>query len=219
MKYCDKCNVCIRGSNTFCPLCQAKLHGSNDNDLYPHVTSVYKQFELFFKILISSTVSSSVVAVAVNMLMPQTGWWSPLVVFGMICLWISMFFAFKKRRNLPKNISYQVFIVSALCIVWDIITGFRGWSLDYVVPILFTAAMISLSIIAKIMHIAVSDYMVCMIIDILFSIAPIIFIMLGLVRVLIPSVICVTTSIVLLTTIIIFQGKSIRTELSKRLHI
>ena len=40
-----------------------------------------------------------------------------------------------KRRNILKNETWQLLIITVLCILWDHFTGWRGWSLDFVFPI------------------------------------------------------------------------------------
>ena len=69
----------------------------------------------------------------------------------------SLAFALHKWRNIPKNMIYQVVILSLLAVVWDRFTGWHGWSLDYVIPILCVTAMVSMSAIAKVCLLYTSD--------------------------------------------------------------
>lgn len=219
MKYCEKCKINVRGNIKNCPLCQNKLSGSSDEILYPKLETVFKQYKIFFKFLILITAIISVTSLAVNLLIPQSGIWSLFVVFGIICFWICLVTAYKRRNNLAKNISSQVFLISILCIIWDIVTGWRGWSLSYVLPISCTAAIFSLVILSRLLKFAPADYIVCLATDILLGIIPLIFFLSGLASTGIPSVICTGLSVIAFIFILLFEGKEIKIELAKRLHI
>lgn len=219
MKYCERCKVNVRGKDYLCPLCQNKLSGLPEEEIYPDIPTIYKQFELFFKLLIISSVASGITCVAVNLILPDTGYWSVFVLLGIVCFWISLVFAVRKRNNIPQNIVYQVFILSVLCVGWDSITGWRGWSLDFVIPIASIVTMISLAVVAKTMKMPIDDYMVYMFANIAFGIIPLIFYLTKLVEVVIPSIICIAISILSLVTLMLFKGKSMRLELIKRFHL
>jgi hypothetical protein len=44
--------------------------------------------------------------------------------------------AVRKRRNVAKGTVHLVVLVGLICVYWDYLTGCRGWSLTYAVPIL-----------------------------------------------------------------------------------
>ncbi len=219
MKYCENCKVNVRGVNKICPLCQSKLTGHSDEVMYPEIKSVFKQYELFFKLLVLGTVSGGVASVAVNIILPKSGFWSFFVVLGIVCFWISLYYGFKKRHNLPRNISNQVLLVSGLCVVWDLITGWHGWSLDYVFPCACAFSIISLVIVAKIFKLPPGDYQMCLTVDIIFGAVPVVFYVTGLANIAIPSVICTAISIISFVFILLFNGKEIKEEIIKRFHI
>jgi hypothetical protein len=219
MKYCDKCKVTIRSNEAVCPLCQNRLVGTEGEEIYPEVPTIYRQFEMFFKLLILSTILAGVGCVAVNLILPQGGYWSVFVVLGILCFWISLAYAVKKKDNIPKNITVQVVILSLLSIGWDWLTGWRGWSLDFVLPITCIAAMISLSIIARVTKMPAGDYIVYLIVDIVFGIVPLIFYLTGLVGIVIPSVICIALSLLSLSVLILFEGKNMLQEIERNFHL
>jgi hypothetical protein len=113
---------------------------------------------------------------------------------------------------------WQVTVVTALSVFWDWQTGWRGWSIDYLIPIIYVAAELVMYITARIMKLSVRDYITYAMLDALFGILPIIFILFGWVKELYPSVICVTVSVIFLSAIFIFQGEDIKNEWNKRMH-
>ena len=219
MKHCEKCKIDVRGSTKRCPLCQGRLTGESDEVMYPKIATVLEKHELFIKLLILGTVTAGAAAVAVNLILPKTGLWSLFVVLGIICFWISLATAFKRRNNLPKNITSQVVIISLLCMLWDYITGWHGWSIDYVLPISCAAGMVSLGILARILPLPRGDYLVCMVMDIVFGNVPLIFFFLGKTTVAIPSVACAALSVVAFVFILLFEGGDIKEEIIRRIHI
>ncbi|MFT8318465.1 MAG: DUF6320 domain-containing protein [Sporolactobacillus sp.] len=219
MRYCEKCRVKVRGEETRCPLCQNRLTGSAEENVYPSIPTVYKQNELFFKSLIFSTITAGVVCAAINLILPQSGYWSVFVLLGILCFWISLSYALRKKDNIPKSISNQVFILSILSVGWDWFTGWHGWSVNYVLPISFSVALLSLAIIAKVIKLPAEDYIVNLVVDIVFGIAPLILYIAGLVGPVIPSVICTSLSIISLSALILIEGKRVLREIIKNFHL
>ena len=221
MKYCEKCTVKAAVNTKRCPLCQNRLTelGGGEGSIFPPVMTVYHQFGVFFKLLILGSVAAAVICVAINLMLPQSGMWSMFVVMGVACLWIALAFALRTRHNFLKNLVYQAIVISVLSVVWDWVTGWRGWSIDYVIPIICMVAMVLLAVIVKIKHMEISDYIIYMALFGIFGIIPIIFYLTGSLRILYPSLICVAQSIISLAALIIFEGENVRAELKRRLHL
>ena len=76
MKHCDKCKIDVRGEFERCPLCQNKLTGESKPYEFPKVQSFYEKYEKIFKFAILVTSSLSIISIAVNILLPQSGHWS-----------------------------------------------------------------------------------------------------------------------------------------------
>ena len=222
MRYCEKCKIQVTGSWDTCPLCQRPLsiHGKDEiPDSFPMIPTVYHEYNLFFRILILASISVGVIALAINFLFPAGGFWSFFVVAGIACAWISLAIAVHKRRNIPKTILYQVVILSFFSVLWDLFTGWRGWSLDYVVPILCFGAILVMTVMIKVMKQYISDYLIYFVMDAVFGIVPVIFLLVGIIDIPLPTVICVTGSIISLASLWVFSGKSLWEELKRRLHL
>ena len=134
-------------------------------------------------------------------------------------MWLGLVVVLNKRHNIPKTIMWQVTVVTVLSVLWDLLTGWRGWSVTYLIPIVYVAAIIVMYITAKIMKLSTRNYVTYAFIASLFGIIPVLFIVFKWVKTLYPSIICVTISIIFLAAIIIFQGDNIKKELGKGLHI
>ncbi|ERI98149.1 DUF6320 domain-containing protein [bacterium 210820-DFI.6.52] len=221
MKYCEQCKLTVTGQRSRCPLCQSVLRDEGEpyEEVFPVIPTVYNRFQFFFKLLIFASAVLGIVSVVINLLLPQSGVWSLFVLGGIGCLWVFLFIAVRKRNNIPKNILWQVAVAILFCLLWDLFTGWHGWSVDYVVPSICVAAMAALAVTAKVFRLVVGDFLFYLLISVLFGILPVISILLGWVQVLYPSLICVGCSLVSLAAVLIFQGENMKREWRRRMHL
>jgi len=222
MQTCKHCGVAVTGSGRCCPLCQGTLAGtpSPEEDVFPVLTRSRQRLVLFLRICALATVAAAVICLAVNFMLPDDGWWSLFVVGGLGSVWLLGAIALCKRHNIPKTILWLVVLAGLLSLVWDHLTGGHGWAFRYVIPILCSGAMLTLLILPQILHMGVSDYLVYLVIDFLFAVLPVLFYFTGrLGTTLIPSLVCVCISLVSFTAVLVFQGRALAGELSRRMHI
>jgi hypothetical protein len=221
MKTCEKCAVSVSGGFGKCPLCQNTLIGEEQNEYetFPFIPLVINKHSLLFRLLLLCSALAVIISFTVNWMLPQSGFWSLFVVAGVACLWVSLLTAIRKRHNILKNLSYQVTIISILSVLWDVFTGWHGWSVDYVVPIAFTSVMTATAILARILKMQTETYMVYSVLLIVYGIIPAIFVLSGLSAIIYPSLICVAGSLLSLAALLIFEGRNMIEELKRRLHL
>ncbi|WMJ21920.1 DUF6320 domain-containing protein [Paludicola sp. MB14-C6] len=221
MKRCQHCNVAVVGQVDTCPLCQCSLDktGEPSQDIFPSIPTIYHQYSFLLRLVLFISVVIAVASTAINFMFTQSGWWSLFVLGGIACLWISLYFIIQKRANISKTITYQVILISLFSVVWDALTGWRGWSIDYVIPIVCASSMLTVGIITKVKKVPKEDYMIYFVLEALFGIIPIIFFLTGILNTVYPSLICIALSLIFFAALFIFTGPSIIAELKKRLHL
>lgn len=220
MRYCDKCKVHVSGNSTVCPLCQHRLSADGrDAPVFPPVSTMFDKHKLFFKLLMFVSVAACVICVGINLIIPTKIFWAIFVVFGIIGAWIDGIFSYKKLHNIPKTILYQVIILSALSLIWDWFTGWHGWSVDYVIPFLCVAAILTMTALSWLAKLNLDDYTFYIFLYALFGIVPILFLLFNCVRVRYPSVISIGIGILSFAGLAIFKGSYIWAELKSRLHL
>jgi len=79
--------------------------------------------------------------------------------------------------------------------------------------------MIEMFIVANIKKLKIEEYIVYLIIDILFGIVPLILLLLDIVNVVYPTLICVVESVISLSILILFEGKALKAEIVRRMHV
>lgn len=221
MLYCENCKIQLRGKYARCPLCQGDLTGEADpaGNVFPTVFSREQTYRKLLVWLALGSVAAAAVCIAVNLILPSGGWWFPLVVGGILSFWISLALVLKKRMNLPKTILWQVGVLSLLAFCWDRFTGFQGWSLNYVLPILCTSTMVAMSVIAKIRKLEIQNYIFYLVVDCVFGIISFALLAAGKITVVIPSAICFAMTIIFLAALLLFQGKALAAEMQRRFHL
>ena len=219
MQYCEKCRVSVRGSDEKCPLCQSKLSGTAETAQYPKISTANSKLAFGIRIAALATVLLCIAAGAVNIIVTPGEHWALIAISAALCLWICFLYAVKKRKKLSRNIIVQVILVCLLSVVWDIATGYKAWSVNFVVPCACSSAAIALEILALVLKMPASDYMFCLLWDSIFGLVPLILIMTGNVSVMLPSVVCIAISVAVVFFTAIFYGKEIVLEIQKRFHM
>ena len=138
---------------------------------------------------------------------------------GIGCACVSVWVGVLKKANLLKNIIWQLLIVSVCAVLWDAFTHWHGWSIEYVFPITCLVAMIAMAVVARVTHTPASEYLIYLVLDALFGVIPVIFLLTGILKVTYPSVICVGGSVISVLALLCFQGENMRRELHKKLHL
>ncbi|HHW24298.1 MAG TPA: hypothetical protein GXX22_02445 [Clostridiales bacterium] len=220
MKYCEKCHVNVRGNPELCPLCQGRLAGEGEEfEPFPPTRSVYRQFERLFRWLLFATVSAAIICVAVNLMLPWTGAWSLFALLGLGCFWVIVHLSIRRKSGIARYIANQAAVISAFCVIWDFVTGWRGWSIDYALPIAFTAAMLAIIVAGLVLRSDAGDYIASLLLIGLGGLVPLAFYFTGILGTPIPSIICVACSLILFVGLLLFKGGEIKYELEKRFHL
>ena len=221
MLRCKNCKILLPGAYARCPLCQGDLTGEPDpgGNVYPALPARAGERRSVLARIAFGTAAAGAVCIAVNLTLPASGPWCLFVIGGILSFWISFALVVQKRKNLPKTILWQVIILSLLAFLWDRFTGFQGWSLNYVLPILCTAAMAAMAILAKIRNLDIQDYVLYLIIDCVFGILSCSLLAAGRITEPIPSAVCFAATDISLAALLLFQGRAFLAELQRRFHM
>ena len=218
MKQCKKCHVKVNVTDDICPLCQNKLVGKSENNVFPYVPTIKKRFSLFFKILLLVSIIVSLICVAIDYALNKYHF-SLLVIFGFVCLFIILKTTLTKRDSIYKTILWQLVIFAILIISWDYFTGRHGWSLTYAVPILCIVGSVSIAILSIVLHDYLDEELFYFICIALIGMIPLTFVFTNIITNKIPSIICALLNIFCFLGLLIFKSKEILEELKRRMHI
>ncbi|MGC4018984.1 MAG: DUF6320 domain-containing protein [Muricomes sp.] len=146
--------------------------------------------------------------------------WTLFASAGIVTMWLDSAIGFIKRYNLMKNAMWQLIIVTVGCILWDIFTGWHGWSVDFVLPIVCVSITLSMFIIAKVQKHTAREYMIYFVMAGGYGvILPLILLLTGVIKLKIISVACVVVCFLFLAGLVIFKGKEFWEEMHKKFHV
>lgn len=221
MLYCEKCGVHITGAPDHCPLCQGTLNGEPDPEggLFVPLIHQRKKESYVFAIITMMALATIIICLSVDFLVGPGLHWSLFASGGAGCSWVFAVIGWKKRAELAKNIFLQTLLISVVGCLWDLFTGWKGWSLDYVIPGVCVAAVLSLSVLAVVLRLETSEYMAYLCTVAVYGCVPLVFLLTGLVGVRYPSIICAALCFLALAALFLFFRKNTLDELQKKLHI
>lgn len=187
--------------------------------LYPNVKVIAKRIDLMIRIYAFSAIVVETLLAYYNYKTYENSYWSVLVGVVLFYIFIALRITFKEGYEYTTK-SILMVISAVLCVVLiDVLTDFRGWSLNYVLP----SAIILLNtgiIIAMFINIRNwQSYMMIELFTILWSTLPFILNKLGFLTNLSLSHIATAYSILLFLGTIIIGGKRASNELKRRFHV
>jgi len=217
---CEKCGVHLTGERNRCPLCGRILRETGEEDpvLYP-IVPLRTSYNLIFKI---STFVAILCIVVINIInsafIPHLALYIPLTI-STVCAWLVINIGYKKRKNIPKNILYLALISIGLCVLWDYMTDWRGWSLNYVMPIILGSLHVFYFVMSLVDRRNASAYRIYFLISMVGALLTGIFFLCDVITVRPFAAISIGAGIGLLCFQLIFRWRSFSSELSSRFHV
>jgi hypothetical protein len=221
MSKCRNCKIEITDVTDKCPFCHCVLEQDETEcqNRYPEAWVVVRRFHLFENIVLFLSILIEAVLMLVNYFVTPFFVWSAIVglilIYGNVVLRLAII---GKSGYQFKTISL-VIIGSVILVAIDYLTGYRRWSLNYVVPagVLFMdAGILVLMIVNKRNW---QSYMMVQIITILLSLIQVILLALGEVTVTSLTVIACAVSVFIFLGTWIIGDERARTEMKRRFHI
>lgn len=222
MQYCPLCQVKVIGSKRACPLCEGPLTGrpEPEREIFPQVVPPHRRARVARRII-----TLCVIAVLVGCMQVESVWhpssnWPLLVMAAALCSWLSVMLGISRRRMLMQNLTAQTLLFSVLSVLWDFGTGWRGWSITWVFPILFMGAIGVLLLLKLVLHVAMVDAVGWIgVLTVLGWLVPLALLLTKTVDVMLPSILCCGASFVTLVVLVLFFHRYMRQEAERRFHL
>lgn len=220
MNKCDSCGVSITGVRTYCPLCGKKLSDAAEEDygVFPRV-KVQVSYDLIVKITTFAAIVAILVINIINFsFIPHLRLYVPLSL-SVGCAWIIIVVGVRKRKNIPKGIMYETIISVLLCLLWDKVTGWHGWSVDYVLPITFAAVNVFYFVMSFVDRSKNTQYNIYFIMSLIGTLITTVLLLTGAAEPTPFVTIPVAVGLSLLIAQLIFRGRQFMSELHRRFHV
>lgn len=222
MKICKRCQIKILDETVTCPLCRSVL---DDEDLvkgdfrYPTLSFNSSRYYLLNKILLFISVMIVITSVTVNYVLYNGVLWSLASIVAVLYSWTIIRHAVKNSIDLASKIIVQAISASILIIVIDVVIGFNGWSVDYVVPQVAILANIGIFILLIVSKLDWKRYVLHQMGMAFLGFVPVILSLFQVVNHPLMSYIATATSVVILVFTVIFGDKSLKSEITRRFHV
>ena len=161
----------------------------------------------------------AVICGMINIMTAGTLNWFWFAGAGCVCAWLVVMVAYSKRRNILKNEIWQLLLISVIAILWDRFTGWRGWSVDFILPFGVLSVQFSVPVIARVNRLKREEYLFYLVQVCIAGLIPMILAWTGVVKFVYPSVICAGISILTLAALFIFCKKDTLREFHKKLRM
>ncbi|MCD7819743.1 MAG: DUF6320 domain-containing protein, partial [Lachnospiraceae bacterium] len=104
-------------------------------------------------------------------------------------------------------------------ILWDNFTGWRGWSVDFLLPLASLTVLGSMPIIIKVQHLERQEYLFYLLQSCAFGFIPLILLLAGVTRLSYPSILCTGISFLVLIGLFIFWNRDTLREIRKKFRM
>lgn len=221
MKHCSKCKVNVDAPRRHCPLCGSLLSEGDgtEQEIFPVIPPLYHQYNIFFRAMVFVSILVGVVAVSVNLLLPETGWWSALVLLTDGGVWIAAATGLRRRTSLSKRILWQAVVTLLLLTAADGLTGWHRWSVNYVIPLTMMFTIVAILLVENVMGHRFEDYAIYLMIGGCLGLVPLVLVFTHVATVRWPAILSMAVSVLTISAMFLFAGHDTREELKRRLHM
>lgn len=145
MGKCQNCRLEILDETERCPLCQTVLEPTEElENMYPDVRLRVRRMLFASRVYLFAAILLEGVLVGVNLFVYSELWWSALAGLGLALGYIVIRFGIAGKAGYRSK-TFWLCVAAVLCaIAADFIIGYRGWSLDYALPIGILAVDLSI---------------------------------------------------------------------------
>ena len=221
MNRCPKCNVVILDDTDRCPLCKHVLEsdGTQGENRYPDAIAVTRRFRFVENLVLFLSIVVECLLIGINYLVNKEVAWSLVIgiilVYGNVVLRMAVL---GKSGYMAKTVCLILLAVVMLLGI-DYLTGYRRWSLDYVLPGGILAIDLALFLLIIINRRNWQSYMMPELLTVLLSIIPVVLFETGVIHFPYLVWLAVGVSVFLFLGTLILGDQRARTELKRRFHI
>ena len=137
MRECRNCKVEILDATAVCPLCNSVLEVSGEGEGgagYPDVKAGVRKLSFIVRLYSFLAIVSEAALATINYLYFHGIWWSAITGICILYFYVTLKYSLQKNKGYQTVLLVQVIGAVLLVIAADNIAGYRGWSVNYVLP-------------------------------------------------------------------------------------
>ena len=219
MQYCSKCRISIKGDKTECPLCGGRLTGDATPGGFPVLEKNRFTHMTVVKVATFCCITFFIIVLALEILYNFELAWAPFAVLGALIGWGDLMVGIYYRNNLIKTLSVETYLAMAVCLLVDMLTGWHGWSLAYVLPIGFVLLVFVIIAVGRGAQLRLEEYIIYIFVAMLLSMLQIIPVLTRLNPVILPAVVCMALLLIAACAAVIFRFRDLRSAVQKLFNL
>lgn len=229
MNRCRTCNVRIVDDTLICPLCNSVLvveHKAGKDKtqkrksgMYPNVRTVTRNLNFIIKLYMFLAIVLEAGLIIINYLTYNGIRWSAISGIAILYFYMTLRYSVQKNNGHKGVLFMQVIGGVIVTVFIDFIMGYRGWSVDYVLPSAILLLDLSIIIMMLVNIENWQSYILFQLLNVVFSIAILILWKTGVSHFPILTFIAAGLSTVFFIGTLIFGDRTAKNELKRRFHV
>lgn len=135
MSRCRQCNIEVLDETERCPLCNSVLEQTDEvENMYPDVRLITRKWMIATRIYLFCAILLEAILVYINMVTESGIWWSAVTGLSFFYIYMLIRFAILGKSGYKGKITILTMIAVLVVIAIDFVVGYRGWSVNYVLP-------------------------------------------------------------------------------------
>ena len=220
MSRCRTCNVEILDESELCPLCHSVLEQTAEmENMYPDARLKTQKLLFASRMYLFCALVLEFVLILIDFNSETQVHWSILVGLGLLYLYTVLRYAIIGKSGYRAKTIVLVLLAVLLLVAVDFVTGYRGWSVDYVASggILLLDVVILVLMIYN--HRSWQSYMMWQVTTVLLSLIPVVLYLTGLEKNFTMAVLPLVISAFIFLGTLMLGGRRATQELYRRFHI
>ncbi len=226
MKTCDECAVFLDTRADFCPLCGAALKPAPPTfsgcvppeSPYPNLRGRAARYNLILRVFVFLSLVSCGICLLINLLVPAPLWWSFIVVAAVAWCWFSILPMLRPGANYAARTVLQVTLMSLFMLALDMIVGYTGWSVTYVIPAVLSTGIITILMIIAFNRTDWTRYVMYQVLMGVFGFIPLVLYFAGFAQSVAMALVAACLALASLLATMVLGDRSIKNEFKKRFH-
>ena len=220
MGKCRNCHIEVLDETEFCPLCMSILEADGEmENMYPDVRVRMRRLKIFSRIYLFLAICTEAALVTINVFDSHEIWWSAIVGLALLYVYLLLHHTILGKSGYRSKIFVLAMFSVLVAIAIDFISGYRGWSVDYVMP---TGILVVDGIVLGCMYFnrrSWQSYMMWQLLMIFCSFVPVGLYLAGLEHNFLMAFLPLAASLAIFLGTLIIGDRRARKELQRRFHI
>ncbi len=224
MSKCSNCGIEILDPSGLCPLCKCVTEENGEERekwIYPYVSAEkgIRKIQRALNIYLVAAIAAEVILCFADIAAGGSVGWVILIGIFLAYGYLTLKVSISMNTGYRLIVFLQAVLGVAVLLAIDMVSGFRGWSLTYVIPAACMLTDLGVVVMMIVNNRDWQSYIMFQIVILAFSVLPLVLYGLGLVSHPVVPVIGLTVAALVFVGTLVIGGRRAREELIRRFHI